>query len=351
MRIWLAMLIASLGEYTGAQSVTLSTDSLRLVFEDDFDRMDTAKWVVANEFDHYGEPQVYTCRAENVAVNAGNLELSVRKEPYNCGNISPWSCTKTEYCYTSGWVETKNCKPKFGYIESRIKIPHGQGLWPAFWTYVADGAAEAKNAAEIDIFEMLGNLPPTQMSTNLHLRYCNALSYDWDGASQSCSDLSDYGEYMQIPDYSEQFHTYGLQWTPAMIRWFVDGAQVRASDNPGITDQVRLILNVAILPWSLPDDSTPFPSKMLIDNVRVYEYQHLDELQIIISPDHDAVQISTCNFITSIRVVSVLGTEIFSRNDVNSYSVSVPVVDWASGLYVFMVESDYHSAVQKIYVD
>jgi hypothetical protein len=46
---------------------------------------------------------------------------------------------------------------------------------------------------------------------------------------------------------------------------------VRNSVNPGIFDPVRIIFNLAISPWDLPDRSTPFPSTMHIDYLKVYQ--------------------------------------------------------------------------------
>jgi beta-glucanase (GH16 family) len=250
----------------------------RLVFEDTFDSIDHSVWKVAHHYDHYGEPQVYTNRTGNISIDSGELVLTVRKENYRCRDLYGWACNQSRYDYTSGWIETrKEHYIRFGYLEARIRIPHGYGFWPAFWTYAGDDLPGRRNAAEIDIFEMLGTEPPTVMGTNLHIAYCNCGENDCECAflddpmcPQVDSSILCHGLDVEVPDYSLAHHVYGLEWSPSKIIWYVDGRMVRVSRNPGITDPVKVIFNVAITPWNLPDGSTPFPSSMRVDYLKIY---------------------------------------------------------------------------------
>ncbi|MCO5269897.1 MAG: glycoside hydrolase family 16 protein [Brumimicrobium sp.] len=237
-----------------------------LVWEDNFNTLNTNVWLVQNNFDHYGgEPQVYTNRLHNVFVSNGSLVLRVRKETYSCptGSLNQWECarqfkTGRPYRYTSGWVETKQAyNTQYGYIESRIKLPYGYGFWPAFWTFVGDGVS-GSNAAEIDIFEMLGHSPSNEITTNIHLNYPDGNIYF---QKQTPTNY----------DYNNTWHTYGIEWSPSKIIWYVDGSPIRLFPNHGIIDPVRIILNLAIEPDYLPNSSTPFPSDMLVDYVKVYD--------------------------------------------------------------------------------
>jgi beta-glucanase (GH16 family) len=262
----------------------------KLIFEDQFDSIDPAVWEMAHHFDHYGEPQVYTNREENVHVSEGELVLRVQNERYRCGELSPGACKKIWYDYTSGWVETrKEYYIRYGYLESRIRIPHGHGFWPAFWTFVGD-LPDRHNAAEIDIFEMLGSKPATVMGTNLHIAYCKCGENDCNCEylnDQMCPEVNPvilcHGLDVEIPDYSADYNTYAVEWTPSKIIWYVNGNMVRNSANPGIIDPVRIILNLAITPWTRPDETTPFPSEMHVDYVKVYQMEY------------DTVSIDTCS--------------------------------------------------------
>ncbi len=251
----------------------------QLIFEEAFDSLDTQTWKVANNFDHYGEPQVYTNRPENVIVKDGELVIQVNMEDYRCRERGGAACNQPWYEYTSGWVETELFSQiRYGYLESRMKLPYGHGLWPAFWTFGAGGGEQRSNVAEIDIFEMLGSEPPTQMGTNLHMDYCrcpgNSCACEFFGQVR-CPDVNP--EILcnrldlEIPDYSEDYLVYGLEWSPDKIIWYVNGKMVRNSANPGIVDPVRVIYSLAVIPWDPPDESTPFPSAMYIDYFKFYQ--------------------------------------------------------------------------------
>lgn len=256
-----------------------------LVWEDNFNTLNTNVWLVQNNFDHYGgEPQVYTNRLHNVFVSNGSLVLRVRKETYSCptGSLNQWECarqfkTGRPYRYTSGWVETKQAyNTQYGYIESRIKLPYGYGFWPAFWTFVGDGVS-GSNAAEIDIFEMLGSNPPNIVGTNVHKFYCPAQTVTCATLYQQLCpndnpNILCHGEDLIPVNFNyTSWHIYGIEWTPSKIIWYIDGYPVRIFPNPGIVDPVRIILNFALEPWAPPNNTTPFPSDMLIDYVKVYD--------------------------------------------------------------------------------
>lgn len=230
----------------------------QLLWEDDFNTFDDNKWLKIDWAEH-GEPQIYL--AQNVTVSSGNLVIKVNNNvtycPINPPTVSgaAWQCVNKLYYYTSGWVETKQLyNTQYGYIESRINLPYGFGFWPAFWTFIGGGVS-GSNAAEIDIFEMFGSNPSTEFTTNIHRAYPPPPDYFAKGL------MTSYVGY----------HTYGVEWSPSRIIWYIDNYPVRILPYHGIIDPVRIILNLAIDPNHLPNSSTPFPSSMYIDYVKVYE--------------------------------------------------------------------------------
>jgi len=74
-----------------------------------------------------------------------------------------------------------------------------------------------------------------------------------------------------IGHYFKNYLSILWQQPISIIKTAFDGFPVRNFPNPGIIDPVRIILNLAIEPWALPNQTTPFPSEMLVDYVRVYE--------------------------------------------------------------------------------
>lgn len=230
-----------------------------LVWEDNFNFFDSNKWLKVDWAQH-GEPQLYL--DDNVYTSSGNLVIKVDNNATYCPPNPPtvwgacWPCDNQWYSYTSGWVETKQSyNTQYGYVEARIKLPYKYGFWPAFWTFVGSGVTPT-NAAEIDIFEMLGHLPPNKITTNIHKYYPDGNIY--------------YEE--EIPTnftYANTWHTFGVEWSPSKIIWYVDGSPIRLFANHGIIDPVRIILNLAIEPGYLPSSSS-FPSYMYVDYVKVY---------------------------------------------------------------------------------
>lgn len=198
------------------------------------------------------ELQYYTDRAQNVQVTGGNLVITAQKESYGGMN------------YTSARIKTQDLKSfTYGKVEARIKLPSGQGLWPAFWMLGSNISSVGwPKSGEIDIMERV-NLNP----------YVNGTVH-WDAGGHA-----DFGRVSGNLDFS-QFHVYSIEWDSKYIRWFVDGQQFNEfyiENGTGNTEEFQrpffILLNLAVggnWPGS-PNNSTPFPSQMLVDYVRVYQ--------------------------------------------------------------------------------
>ncbi|MBX4148995.1 RICIN domain-containing protein [Paenibacillus lautus] len=198
------------------------------------------------------ELQYYTDRAQNVQVTGGNLVITAQKESYGGMN------------YTSARIKTQDLKSfTYGKVEARIKLPSGQGLWPAFWMLGSNISSVGwPKSGEIDIMERVNHNP-----------YVNGTVH-WDAGGHA-----EYGRVSGNLDFS-QFHVYSIEWDSKYIRWFVDGQQFNEfyiENGTGNTEEFQrpffLLLNLAVggnWPGS-PNNSTPFPSQMLVDYVRVYQ--------------------------------------------------------------------------------
>ncbi len=234
-----------------------------LIWEDNFNTLNTDYWYVQDNFDHYGgEDQVFL--TENVYIENNSLVCELKNEIYSCPDWavdSQYHCirqfhTGLPYSYTAGWVESKkDYNFKYGYFEAKIKFPYGSGLWPAFWTFLGQDIQNPINVAEIDIAEMLGELGPGSITTNYHKSYPDDYfvvyypenGYKWD-----------------------EWHTYALEWTPEKLVFYLDEVPFNINLNHGIEDPVRLILSIGLRPNSKFEEMT-FPYKMYTDYVRVYQ--------------------------------------------------------------------------------
>jgi len=228
---------------------------------------DPTKWSIEVGGSGWGneELEYYTPRAANVALDGrGHLAITARHEIYTGTN----GITRE---YTSARLQTKGLfTTTYGRIEARIKLPAGDGLWPAFWALGSDiESAGWPNCGEIDVMESLGSDPFTLFGSIHGPQEGTSRDYTLSASEHSASSLA------------SAFHVYGVQWSPSAITFTFDGSaysvRTPASLSPGqqwVFDKpFFLLLNLAVggsLPGA-PNDSTPFPATMLVDWVRVYD--------------------------------------------------------------------------------
>ena len=182
--------------------------------------------------------------------------------------------------WTSARITTRGLQNfQYGRIESRMKLPVGTGLWPAFWMLGANfDTAGWPAAGAVDIVENVGasvpnGLGPSVIRASLHApgdTVGNSLRRDFR--------LPKGG---RIDDGA--FHTYGMIWSPGMIQFYVDDpANVFFIQNVSSVPEDRqwvfdhpfyLVMNLAVGgDWSGdPDNTTPTPSDIVVDYVRVYK--------------------------------------------------------------------------------
>jgi beta-glucanase (GH16 family) len=158
--------------------------------------------------------------------------------------------------YRSGLIASVH-EQTYGYFEMRCRMPKGKGYWPAFWLL----ASNAPGVNEIDIHEFLGDGVNT-VYTTVH----------W-GPSYASGAMSD-GKAFTGPDFTADFHTFGVEWDPAFIAWNVDGQEVHRHTGDGIPSvNLYIIANLAVGgSWpGAPDATTVFPGYYDIDYIRAYQ--------------------------------------------------------------------------------
>jgi beta-glucanase (GH16 family) len=203
------------------------------------------------------ELQTYTDSRRNAALDgAGNLVITARRE--------------ADGSYTSARLKSEGTyAAQYGRIEARIRIPRGQGIWPAFWMLGADiGTVGWPACGEIDVMENVGWEPTLVHGTVHGPGYSGANGIQGTAANPTGAPFAD------------AFHVYGVDWRADSITWTVDGTAYRTvtradvGSSPWVFDKpFFVILNVAVggdWPGS-PDASTRFPQQMLVDWVRVFQ--------------------------------------------------------------------------------
>ena len=241
-------------------------EGMELVWNDEFDgdtiepgnwTYDIGGWGWGN-----GEAQYYTDRTENARVRNGLLVIEARFERFE------------ESYYTSARLKTEDLREfQYGYFEARIKVPSGQGMWPAFWMLGSSFERDEDDpiqsnwplAGEIDIMEYVGREPILAYGTLHGPGYAGATGLG--------------NLYRHDEPIADDFHTYAIDWDFDGIRWFFDGEQYGEKSRDIVGDRwvfdqpFYFILNLA-LGGSFPGPiglDVEFPKYMHVDYVRVYQ--------------------------------------------------------------------------------
>lgn len=241
-----------------------------LVWSDEFEgtgAVDTSKWFHQTQLPdgvnwYNGELQHYTDRLDNSYVDGGFLHIVAKKETF-----TDQGQTKT---YTSARLNSKFAFT-YGRVEVRARLPFGQGTWPAIWSlgkniiepgayWTGDfGTVAWPACGEIDIMEHWG--------------------YNQNYVQSALHTPSSFGNTVNLggvlaTDVSNQFHVYGLEWTPEKMKFSIDGnvyytyaPDPKDPDNWPFTADQYLLLNVAMVGAVTPSFTQ---SPMVIDYVRVF---------------------------------------------------------------------------------
>ena len=182
--------------------------------------------------------------------------------------------------YTSARLKTQGLFSfQYGRIEFRAQVPEAQGFWPANWLLGNNiTTVNWPACGEQDVLERINA----------------ATSPDWNEGSIHGTGFTGgtgLGTKYYFPTGQTaggEFHTYGMIWKPGSVQYYIDDPvnNIYATYTPSSLTPLNdgavwpfdagqsnfIILNLAIGgDWpGPPDSSTPFPSEMLVDYVRIY---------------------------------------------------------------------------------
>jgi beta-glucanase (GH16 family) len=172
--------------------------------------------------------------------------------------------------YTSARLKTQGkFTQAYGRFEARIKLPTGQGVWPAFWMLGEHITTNAwPNCGEIDIMENAGK-KPTVNHGSLH-----GPGYSGGNPLTGTYTLTGGGKL------ADDFHVFRVEWETNTVRFYVDETNYETRKNTDVPSGAEwvydhpffMILNVAIggAFGGAPDSTTVLPQVMTVDYVRVY---------------------------------------------------------------------------------
>ena len=148
------------------------------------------------------------------------------------------------YNFTSGMISTRyTFTQTYGYFDAEMKLPSGQGNWPAFWLYAVNGNSE------LDVMEE--NNGSDEITGTAHN----------NGSGGAATGVKDY-----IPNLTDGFHNFGVLWTPQTITWYVDGVSIGSVATPSnMNSPMYMIANLAL--------NSTVPSNYAGGNLQI-EYIH-----------------------------------------------------------------------------
>ena len=165
-----------------------------------------------------------------------------------------------EFDYVSGLIsnlspEGNHFSFQYGYVEARVRVPEGQGLWPALWML----PTTRESLPEVDIFEIVGERPNV---VEMHTHWS-------EGGEERQRGMRYTG-----PNFADGWHTFGLDWKPDSLTWYVDGvARWRVTNDAQVPNEpMYLVANLAVGGdfTESPNEDTEFPAALEIDFIKVW---------------------------------------------------------------------------------
>jgi len=266
----ISVAVGALGTSCGSSDKVVSPpERWVLTMSDEFDSgtsPSTELWEIETGYgpngDGWGndESQLYTDSPDNVRVEVGNLVISALCPVEPCG--------KRDGSITSARIKTKGLfEQKHGRFEARIKLPEGQGYWPAFWMLGANiDVVPWPGCGEIDVMEYVGREPDRVFGT-LH------------GPGYSGAEAV--SRKFQLPEgetFVDDFHVFAAEWDPGRITFSVDGEvyhivfSYQVSGDWVFNNEFFMLLNLAVggtVGGAIGPDI--FPADLLVDYVRIFE--------------------------------------------------------------------------------
>lgn len=181
-----------------------------LLWSDEFSgaALNTATWKPYHSTYGDGNKELQCLTPNNVAVSGGTLKITAKREQITCpgGKLR---------AFTSGFLgtrETGTYFPAEAYYEIRARIPHAQGLWPAFWLRHRSGSS----TAEVDAMEYFHSQVPGKTTQTLHLN--------------GVSNVSKKTTSVEAPTTTPGWHTWGVAIEPVAggqrFTFYTDGVAV-----------------------------------------------------------------------------------------------------------------------------
>ncbi|MFN8125471.1 MAG: PKD domain-containing protein [Candidatus Nanopelagicales bacterium] len=199
----------------------------KVQWADEFDAagVDSANWSAYHNTYGDGNKELACLTPNNISTSGGVATITALRQTVTC----PSGAVRN---YTSGFLGSREAgryHPLYGRYEIRAQIPHGQGLWPAFWLRHRNGAS----VAEVDILEAFHSQGPGRVVQTLH--FPSSLGSNWGKV----------GTFLETPpEGTGGWHTFAVEIEPVStgvrFRFFVDSTMTKefVNTSPSAWNQV-----------------------------------------------------------------------------------------------------------------
>lgn len=200
---------------------------------------------MAEDGDHIGyvvpQHNPFEFNGSRLAIRAVRNPLKTRNTELSYG---PLRDIVSQQTFLSGALTTYDkFHTKYGYFEARMKIPNHEGAFPAFWLHHQNKRSQGTQRTEIDIMENLGHAPWYIYNT---FHYFTNVSTYYGGDDHFVKPIPS-GQIYTGTDYSQDWHTYAVEWEPGHVTWFIDGQKVSEVWNGNVDrEDLYIIMNLAI---------------------------------------------------------------------------------------------------------
>lgn len=200
---------------------------------------------------NFGNPELQWFLPSQVSVSGGSLNLTADKIPVTGTNPSG---QPQVFQWRSGMITTYNSfKFTYGYVQFTARVPSGSGMWSTFWLL----PTSADWPPEIDVAAILGS-NPKEISAFYH---------------QANQTKVIQGNVRSPKSYSNGWHTYGLNWQPGSLTWYVDGHKFKQYNGPTPSVPMYLLADLAVenIFDQGPTASTPSSATLAIKDIKVFQ--------------------------------------------------------------------------------
>jgi len=328
-----------------------------LVWSDEFDgnSLDLSKWHHQTFGPNGGqwfnnEIQHYTDDPDNSFVSNGNLHIVAKKETITQNGVT--------LDYTSARLNSKYAFT-YGRVDVRAKLPEGNGTWPAIWTL-------GKNVSEPGAYWETQGFGTTPWPACGELDIMEHGLHATNEVSCAIHTPSSFGntvntETFPLPDVSNNYHVYSMNWSPNQITFMIDGVGYYTY-NPVVKDantwpfdlDQYLILNVAMGGFAGNVDPNFTQSAMVIDYVRVYQ-NVLDtegftknDVKVYPNPSSEVFFIDSPENIVGLQLYDIQGREVYSSTE---NTTSIDVSTFQSGIYFLRIQGEKGAISKKVIVE